>query len=152
MPVSIVTAAADPFPATAVDASGSVPNTARVIAPGTNCPDAAAAGCVKGNGSGVVVLKRLEDALRDGDTIRAVIKGSAMNNDGTLKVGFTAPSEEGQAGVVAEALAAAGVDPATITYVEAHGTGTALGDPIEVSALSSVFAQHSSDIGWCGLG
>ena len=103
--------------------------------------DASASGCVKGNGSGVVVLRRLEDALRDGDPIRAVILGSAMNNDGAAKVGFTAPSEEGQAAVIDEALAAAGVPAASISYVEAHGTATSLGDPIEVAALARAFAQ-----------
>src|SRR4029078_1674293 len=102
---------------------------------------ASASGGVKGNGSGVVVLRRLEDALRDGDPIRAVILGSAMNNDGAAKVGFTAPSEEGHAAVIDEALAAAGVPAASISYVEAHGTATSLGDPIEVAALARAFAQ-----------
>jgi len=90
---------------------------------------------------GVVVLKRLEDALAAGDTIHAVVRGSAVNNDGGLKVGFTAPSVEGQAAVVEEALGIAGVDPATVTYVEAHGTGTDLGDPIEVAALTRAFGE-----------
>lgn len=107
--------------------------------------DASAAGCVKGNGSGIVVLRRLEDALRDGDRIRAVIRGSAVNNDGSVKVGFTAPSEEGQAAVVAEALAAAGVPPDSISYVEAHGTATALGDPIEMAALTRAFGDAAGD-------
>ena len=85
-----------------------------------------------GNGAGVVVLKRLADALADGDTVHAVIRGSAINNDGSAKVGFTAPSVEGQAEVIAEALLMAGVEPDTIAYVEAHGSATALGDPIEM--------------------
>ncbi len=115
--------------------------------------DADAAGCVKGNGSVVVVLRRLEDALRDGDAIRAVIKGSAVNNDGALKVGFTAPSVEGQAEVVAEALAAAGVAPETIGFVEAHGTATALGDPVEVEALARAFGEAGAlRPGTCALG
>ncbi len=114
--------------------------------------DASATGTVWGSGGGVVILKRLADAIADGDHVRAVVRGSAVNNDGSDKVGFSAPSAEGQAAVIAQALGVAGVDPRTITYVEAHGTATALGDPIEVSALSTVFAQHSSDIGWCGLG
>ncbi|HZE88581.1 MAG TPA: SDR family NAD(P)-dependent oxidoreductase, partial [Verrucomicrobiae bacterium] len=113
--------------------------------------DAAAAGCVKGNGSALVVLRRLDDALRDRDSIRAVIKGSAINNDGALKVGFTAPSDEGQSSVIAEALAAAGVDPSTIGYVEAHGTGTTLGDPVEVAALARAFGR-TLDGHRCALG
>ena len=113
--------------------------------------DADAAGCIKGNGSGVVVLRRLEDALLDGDRIRAVIRGSAMNNDGSGKVGFTAPSEEGQAAVVVEALAAAGVDPGSISYIEAHGTATSLGDPIEVAALTRAFAA-AAESARCAIG
>ncbi|MBG6136720.1 type I polyketide synthase [Longispora fulva] len=114
--------------------------------------DASATGTLWGSGGGAVLLKRLSDALADGDHIRAVVRGSAVNNDGAHKVSFSAPSMEGQAIVVAQALGVAGVDPRTITYVEAHGTATALGDPIEVSALSSVFGQDTDDLGWCGLG
>ena len=100
-------------------------------------------GTVFGNGVGVVVLKRLADALADGDHVHAVIRGSAVNNDGAAKVGFTAPSVDGQAEVIAAALAVAGVDPETIGYVEAHGTGTPLGDPIEIAALTQAFrARH----------
>jgi len=105
--------------------------------------DAAAQGTVFASGAGVVVLKRLADALADGDVIDAVIKGSAVNNDGSLKAGFTAPSEDGQAQVVAEALAVAGVEPATIGYVEAHGTATSIGDPIEVAALARAFKSRA---------
>ncbi|HEX6289409.1 MAG TPA: amino acid adenylation domain-containing protein [Herpetosiphonaceae bacterium] len=101
--------------------------------------DAAAQGTVSGSGVGVVVLKRLADALADGDTVHAVIRGSAINNDGAAKVGYTAPSVDGQAQVIADALAAAGVAPGTISYIEAHGTGTPLGDPIEIAALNQVF-------------
>jgi acyl transferase domain-containing protein/acyl carrier protein len=116
-----------------------------IISPDGHCRafDAHAQGTVKGNGVGIVVLKRLGDALRDGDTIHAIIKGTAINNDGSLKVGFAAPSVEGQASVIEEALALAEVDPETITYVETHGTGTSLGDPIEVAALTQAFAQAS---------
>ena len=114
--------------------------------------DEAAAGCVKGNGSALVVLRRLEDALRDGDTIRAIIKGSAVNNDGSAKVGFTAPSDQGQSGVIAEALSLAGTDPSTIAYVEAHGTATALGDPVEVAALTRAFGIAARRNGRCALG
>jgi amino acid adenylation domain-containing protein len=105
--------------------------------------DAAATGFVSGHGAGVVVLKRLADALADGDTVYAVIKGSACNNDGSLKVSFSAPSVEGQVDVYRQAYANAGVDPRTVSYVECHGTGTALGDPIEIAALSRVFSAGS---------
>ena len=101
--------------------------------------DAAAAGCVAGSGAGVVALKRMADALRDGDTIRAVVKGWAINNDGAEKIGYTAPSVKGQANVIAEALAMADLDPSAVSYIETHGTGTALGDPIEIAALKEVF-------------
>ncbi|MER6071756.1 amino acid adenylation domain-containing protein [Streptomyces sp. NPDC001817] len=113
--------------------------------------DAGASGTVPGSGAGVVVLKRLADALADGDVIHAVIRGSAINNDGARKVGFTAPSVEGQADVITEALEVAEVDPATVSYVEAHGTGTRLGDPIEVAALKNAFhgtgAAHRCALG-----
>ncbi len=114
--------------------------------------DAGARGTVGGSGAGVVVLKRLADAVADGDRIDAVIRGSAINNDGALKVGFTAPSVEGQAEVIATALAAAGVDPASIGYVEAHGTGTVLGDPIEIAALSQAFHAGTPGRGFCAIG
>ncbi|NMF67534.1 beta-ketoacyl synthase N-terminal-like domain-containing protein, partial [Brasilonema octagenarum] len=105
-----------------------------VLSPDGHCRafDAKAKGTIFGSGVGIVVLKRLKDALADGDSIHAVIKGSAVNNDGSLKAGFTAPSVERQADVIAEAIAAAGVEADTITYVETHGTGTPLGDPIEI--------------------
>jgi acyl transferase domain-containing protein len=95
-----------------------------------------AQGTIFGKGVGIVVLKRLSDALNDGDRILAVIKGSAINNDGALKVGYTAPSVEGQAQVIRTAQIMADVVPETITYIEAHGTGTPLGDPIEAAALT----------------
>jgi amino acid adenylation domain-containing protein len=101
--------------------------------------DARAAGTVIASGAGVVALKRLVDALRDGDHIRAVVKGSAINNDGSEKIGFTAPSVKGQANVIAEALAIADLEPSDISYIETHGTGTPLGDPIEIAALREVF-------------
>ncbi|HEX7183846.1 MAG TPA: amino acid adenylation domain-containing protein, partial [Thermoanaerobaculia bacterium] len=113
--------------------------------------DAKADGSVFGSGVGVVLLKRLEDALADGDTIHAVILGTAVNNDGLYKVGYTAPSIEGQAEVVATAQAVAGVSPETISYVECHGSATALGDPIEVTALTRAFAPVR-DRGLCALG
>ncbi|MBG0824954.1 SDR family NAD(P)-dependent oxidoreductase [Planomonospora sp. ID91781] len=114
--------------------------------------DADANGTVWGSGVGVAVLKRLEDALADGDHIRAVVRGNAINNDGAGKVGFSAPSVDGQAAAVAQALGVAAIDPRTIGYVEAHGTGTAMGDPIEVTALSTVYTRQTRDRGWCGIG
>lgn len=112
-----------------------------IISPDGHCRtfDEHAHGTVRGNGAGIVVIKRLEDALRDGDHIRAVIKGSAINNDGSEKVGYTAPSITGQSEVIRQALLESGVNPETITYVEAHGTATTLGDPIEVSALTQAY-------------
>jgi acyl transferase domain-containing protein/surfactin synthase thioesterase subunit len=112
--------------------------------------DHRAQGTVRGFGLGLVALKRLDDALRDGDFIRAVIRGSATNNDGRHKIGFTAPSIKGQAEVVAAALAAADVDPETLGYVEAHGTGTPLGDPIEVEALRQAFGARRRE--YCAIG
>ncbi len=114
--------------------------------------DADAAGTIFGSGAGIVVLKRLADAIEDGDTIRAVLRGSAINNDGEVKVSYTAPSVEGQAEVVAAAQAVAEVDPATIGYVECHGTGTSLGDPVEVTALTKVFRESTGARGFCALG
>ncbi|BAU05985.1 type I polyketide synthase [Fischerella sp. NIES-3754] len=114
--------------------------------------DAKAQGTVFGDGVGIVVLKRLEDALADGDRIHAVIKGSAINNDGAAKVGYTAPSVGGQALAIADAVAIAGFNPETITYIETHGTGTPLGDPIEISALKKVFAARTGKKGFCAIG
>ncbi len=114
--------------------------------------DADAKGTIFGTGMGMVVLKRLEDAINDGDAIYAVIKGSAINNDGAAKIGYTAPSVAGQSEVIAEAHAYAGVDADSIGYVEAHGTGTQLGDPIEVEALTEAFRLSSDGKGYCALG
>ena len=114
--------------------------------------DAEARGTVGGDGAGVVALKRLEDALADGDPIRAVIRGWALNNDGSNKVGYTAPSVEGQAEAIAVAQALAGVEPETIRFVEGHGTATPLGDPIEVAALTRVFREATERRGFCALG
>lgn len=114
--------------------------------------DARASGSTFGDGAGVVVLKRLADALADGDTIHAVIKGSAINNDGSLKVSYTAPGVHGQADVVMQALAHAGLSPEDINYVEAHGTATELGDPIEVASLTRAFRSQSQRTQFCALG
>ncbi|HEU4322644.1 MAG TPA: type I polyketide synthase, partial [Roseiflexaceae bacterium] len=125
-----------------------------ILSPDGHCRpfDADAGGTLFGSGAGVVVLKRLEDALRDGDTVYAVIRGSATNNDGANKATFTAPSVDGQTSVVLEALAAADLDADTISYVEAHGTGTALGDPIEIFALSEAYRASTDRRQFCALG
>jgi acyl transferase domain-containing protein len=114
--------------------------------------DAKGQGTIFGSGVGIVVLKRLAEALEDRDHIYAVIKGSAINNDGSLKVSYTAPSVEGQAEVIAAAQAVAGIDPETIGYIEAHGTATSLGDPIEVAALTKVFRASTQKKGFCAIG
>src|SRR5581483_80669 len=123
-----------------------------IFSPDGHCRafDARAAGTVGGNGMGMVLLKPLDDALADGDCIHAVIKGSAINNDGTAKVGYTAPSIDGQSEVIAEAHAVAGIDPESVTYIEAHGTGTELGDPIEIAALTGAFRSKAA--GFCAIG
>ena len=123
-----------------------------ILSPDGHCKafSAQAAGTVGGNGLGIVVLKRLEDALTAGDYIHAIIKGSAINNDGSQKVGYTAPSVNGQAQVISMAQGIAGVDPETITYIETHGTGTSLGDPIEVAALTQAFRTDKK--GFCAIG
>src|SRR5882672_2303034 len=114
--------------------------------------DAKANGTVFGSGGGILVLKRLADALADGDTLHAVIRGSAVNNDGSEKAGFTAPSVPSQADAVMEALANAGVEADSITYIEAHGSGTPVGDPIEVRALTKAFRAFTQRSGYCAIG
>lgn len=111
-----------------------------------------ASGTVFGNGAGIVVLKRLADAQRDGDHIHAVIRGAALNNDGGVKHSYTAPSVDGQVEVITMAQQDAGVEPETISYIEAHGTGTPLGDPIEVAALTKCFRQQTDAKSFCTLG
>lgn len=125
-----------------------------ILSPDGHCRvfDAAAQGTVGGNGIGIVVLKRLSEAVADRDHIRAVIKGFALNNDGSRKVGYTAPSVDGQAQVIAMAQAMAGIEPETIGYIEAHGTGTPLGDPIEIAALNQVFSARTKKKGFCAIG
>jgi acyl transferase domain-containing protein/glutamate-1-semialdehyde aminotransferase len=114
--------------------------------------DAKAQGTVFSNGLGIVVLKRLQDARADGDLIYAVIKGASVNNDGSARVSFTAPSVDGQAEAIAMAQATAGIDPATISYIEAHGTGTALGDPVEIAGLTQAFRIGTDKTGFCAIG
>ncbi|MCW2511409.1 MAG: polyketide synthase [Mycobacterium sp.] len=125
-----------------------------ILSPDGHCRpfDMNAQGTVVGSGVGLVVLKRLEDALADGDTIHAVIRGFGLNNDGRDKVGYTAPGVSGQATAISDAYRCAGVSPESVGYVEAHGTGTILGDPIELSALTEVFRQYTDRRGFCGIG
>jgi acyl transferase domain-containing protein/acyl carrier protein len=125
-----------------------------ILSPDGHCRafDAKAHGTIVGEGAGIVVLKRLADALADRDCIHAVIKGGAINNDGSLKVGYTAPSVDGQAEVIAMAQAIAGVNPDTISYIEAHGTATPLGDPIEIAALTKAFRAHTERKCFCAVG
>ena len=125
-----------------------------ILAPDGRCRpfDASGGGTIWGTGGGVAVLKPLAAALRDGDTVRAVVLGTAVNNDGA-KDSFAGPGVDGQVAVVRRALERAGVDPRTVTYVEAHATGTAVGDPVEVAALRQVFGDREPGAGpWCGLG
>jgi acyl transferase domain-containing protein/thioesterase domain-containing protein len=124
-----------------------------ILSPDGHCRpfEARSGGTVFGSGAGVIVLRRLRDAVEQGDFIHAIIKGSAVNNDGSRKVGYLAPSVEGQTDCVAEALQVAGLQPRDISYVECHGTGTAVGDPIEVAALTQVYGEavprHAIGIG-----
>ncbi len=114
--------------------------------------DTKAAGTVGGSGAGVVVLKRLGDALSEGDPIHAIIRGTALNNDGNLKAGYTAPSVQRQAEVITMAQSLAEVSPDTISYIEAHGTGTPLGDPIEIEALTEAFRRETDRSQFCAIG
>lgn len=125
-----------------------------IFSPDGHCRafDAGARGTVFGSGVGCVVVKRLAEALADGDTVHAVIKGSSVNNDGSSKMDFTAPSVSGQSRAVVEALAHAEVDPETISYIEAHGTGTQLGDPIEIAALTTAFRALTAKKHFCAIG
>ena len=125
-----------------------------VISPDGHCRtfDENAGGTIFGDGAGLVVLKRLADAQADGDRICAVIRGSALNNDGARKVGYSAPSVDGQAEVIAMAHAAAGIDPSTIGYVEAHGTATPMGDPIEIAGLTKAFGRRKAGALTCAIG
>ncbi len=126
-----------------------------IMSPDGHCRafDAKAQGTVGGSGVGMLLLKPLSAALRDGDHVHAVIKGSALNNDGALKVGYMAPSPEGQAAVIADALAYAHIHPETISYVETHGTGTPLGDPIEIEGLTHAYrTQGAQRNHYCAIG
>ncbi len=133
---------------------GYVYKPGEVLSPDGQCHafDHRAQGTVFGSGAGAVVLRRLADARRDGDHVWAVIKGTAVNNDGAAKAGYLAPSVEGQADAVAEAQAMAGISADTVDYVECHGTGTYLGDPIEVAALSDAFRRSTDAADFCRIG
>src|ERR1700684_562616 len=114
--------------------------------------DASASGTIFGSGAGMVLLKRLEDAVADGDQVYGVILGCGLSNDGAGKVGFTAPSVDGQVAAIEQALAQAGVAADSISYVECHGTATPLGDPIEVTALARAFRKSTEAQGYCAIG
>ncbi|MBT8423229.1 MAG: SDR family NAD(P)-dependent oxidoreductase, partial [Gammaproteobacteria bacterium] len=133
---------------------GYVYKEGEVLSPDGHCRtfDKQSKGTVFGSGTGVVVLRRLADAIEDGDHVHAVIKGSAVNNDGSGKVGYLAPSVDGQAAAVAEALAVADVDAESVTYIECHGTATPVGDPIEITALSQAFRESTDATGFCQVG
>lgn len=135
-------------------ARGYIFQEGEILSPDGHCHafDHRAQGTVFGSGAGVVALRRLDDAVRDGDHIWAVIKGTAVNNDGAAKAGYLAPSVDGQAKAIAEAQAVAGVSADTIDYVECHGTGTYLGDPIEVAALTQAFQETTAETGFCRIG
>jgi acyl transferase domain-containing protein len=124
-----------------------------ILSPDGHCRafDVDSKGTVFGSGAGVVLLRRLSDAMADGDHIHAIIRGSAVNNDGSGKIGYLAPSVDGQAKAVAEAMAVAGVEPDSVTYIETHGTGTPVGDPIEVAALTQAFRAGTDATGFCAL-
>jgi len=134
--------------------SGYLYEEGEILSPDGHCRpfDEQAKGTVFSDGVGIVVLKRFDDALKDGDCIYAVIKGTAMNNDGSDKISFTAPSVNGQAEVIATAQANAEISPETISYIETHGTGTALGDPIEIEALNRAFNAKASAQRFCAIG
>jgi len=125
-----------------------------ILSPDGHCRafDAQSKGTVFGSGAGIVVLKKMDDAVADGDTIHAVIKGSAINNDGSMKMGYLAPSVEGQAAAVDEAIAISDIDPTSISYIETHGTGTPVGDPIEISALTQAYRSYTDKTQFCAVG
>ncbi len=125
-----------------------------ILSPDGHCRpfDEKAKGTLWGSGCGAILIKPLDAAIRDRDHIYAVIKGTAINNDGSEKVGYTAPSVSGQSNVVAQCLSASGITADTISYVEAHGTGTMMGDPIEIESLTEAFREDTDDIQYCAVG
>ncbi|MCD6025800.1 MAG: putative polyketide synthase [Solimicrobium sp.] len=138
----------------AAEPAGYVYRPDSILSPDGHCRafDESAAGTVPGQGVALVLLKRYEDAVKDGDTIYSLIRGSAINNDGASKVGYTAPGVDGQIAVLKRALAMAALRPEQISYIECHGTGTSLGDPIELTALAEVYGQQPGAHTPCYLG
>lgn len=134
--------------------SGYLHQEGMIFSPDGRCKpfDAGANGTVPGNGVGVVVLKRLEDAIADRDHIYAVVRGYGLNNDGKEKMSYSAPSVQGQVEAIESAIAMSGINPETISYAEAHGTATFLGDPIEMEALTEAFQRHTKKKSFCGIG
>ena len=134
--------------------TGHMYNEGMILSPDGRCRpfDAEGRGIRAGHGAGIVVLKRLDEALRDRDPIRAVILGAAVNNDGAEKIGYTAPSVEGQSNVISAAIRMSGINPESISYVEAHGTGTQVGDPIEIAGLERAFRAHTDKKQFCAIG
>jgi len=125
-----------------------------ILSPDGHCRafDENSKGTIFGSGAGVIVLKKLDAAIKDGDTVHAVIKGSAINNDGSMKMGYLAPSVDGQSAAIDEAIAISDIDPTSIGYIEMHGTGTPVGDPIEVSALTQAYRGYTEDKQFCAIG
>ncbi len=136
------------------DQRGYLYHEGEILSPDGHCHpfDSRAQGTILTSGVGVVALRRLEDALEDGDTIYSVIKGSAVNNDGDQKVGYLAPSVDGQAAAMTEAYAVADIEPETVGFIECHGTGTYMGDPIEIAALTQAFRQSTEENAFCRIG
>jgi len=134
--------------------SGYLYSEGMIFSPDGHCRpfDEQGRGIRGGSGAGIVVLKRFEDALRDGDHIHAVILGAAVNNDGSAKMGYSAPSVEGQSAVISAAIRMSGIDPATVGFVEAHGTGTPIGDPIEIAGLEQAFRAYTNKKRFCAIG
>ncbi len=133
---------------------GHIHNEGHALSPDGYCRafDSTAQGMVRGNGMAFIVIKKLEDAIKDGDAIHAVIKATAINNDGTDKIGFTAPSIPGQSTAIMDAYKKAGFSPETIGYIEAHGTGTRIGDPIEIASLTKAFKTFTNKKEYCPIG
>jgi len=135
-------------------ARGYIYRDGEILSPDGHCRpfDANSQGTVFGSGAGAVVLKRLEDAIADGDTVHAVVRGTAVNNDGAQKIGYLAPSVDGQAGAISEALTISGIDAGDVSYIETHGTGTPVGDPIEFEAINQVFREATDKREFCRIG
>lgn len=134
--------------------SGHLHTDGHALSPDGYCRpfDASADGMVRGNGMAFLVLKKLDKAIADGDCVHAIIKGTAIGNDGSDKIGFTAPGIKGQTQTIVKAYKKAGINPETVSYIEAHGTGTHIGDPIEIAGLTQAFSQFTDKKGFCAIG